>query len=115
MCALVTGVQTCALPISHHNPKRLSRLCTGGMIDALPTRIDWCGLMMVRVTSPACGAFSLKAPIRSRRHARPRYANGYRIDAIGAYRRMFQDRKSAVVGKRVSVRVDIGGGLIIKK
>src|SRR3546814_16668142 len=76
--ALVTGVQTCALPICPNMEKRCkdSAICPAN-ISAL-IRISF---MSGKPIGPACEP----------------------------------DRKSVVLGKRVSVRVDLGGRRIIKK
>src|SRR3546814_15172969 len=78
-CALVTGVQTCALPICRH--RHAQRLGPGDERGArlglvVPGEVDRAGLRA--------------------RQPRP-------------------DRKSVVLGKRVSVRVDLGGRRLIKK
>src|SRR3546814_14808850 len=92
-CALVTGVQTCALPIS----ARLRTvpfgvvmssefLAAGGGVPAVWELFGWrnCSLGGAGAAATARGA--------------------------GA-----RDRKSVVSGKSVSVRVDLGGRRIIKK
>src|SRR3546814_12976131 len=98
-CALVTGVQTCALPIWR---------------DAGGTRGD------THVDAPRrpqdLRAADQRFPLR-------RGAAAVRItDALFARSgggteggRPGRDRKSVVEGKSVSVRVDLGGGRIIKK
>src|SRR3546814_13509614 len=104
-CALVTGVQTCALPI-FPAPGR----CPDGR---------WRRQL----------SLSSEADARWRRHWRGRRRGGrLRIDArrkpVAARspyhpgRRRLQgtrDRKNVVEGKRVSIRVDSGGPLILKK
>src|SRR3546814_19191831 len=94
-CALVTGVQTCALPIS------LGAALLGG---------------------PAVGALVLLAqevldkPLDSVTQLTYHVYGGWdnpqfeKIDSHAA-----EDRKSVVEGKSVSVRVDLGGRRIIKK
>src|SRR3546814_20876459 len=50
--------------------------------------------------------------------SRPRGGEGEadrEFPRVGAVHRAFEDRKSGVEGKSVSVRVDIGGSRIIKK
>src|SRR3546814_14011355 len=101
-CALVTGVQTCALPI-------LSR-----PLDPPPAR----EAAIERVAEPV-------DDITRERQAEPfivdpaqhiayrdehRAEEAERGELVGG-----QDRKSVVEGKRVSVRVDLGGRRIIKK
>src|SRR3546814_11649640 len=91
-CALVTGVQTCALPI-WRRPWR----CPPSSASARRPR--------------ACPA----AP----RGCHPRSAAPSRAGCRGGRRpggcRSTGDRKSVVVGTRVSVRVELGGRRIIKK
>src|SRR3546814_17359034 len=83
-CALVTGVQTCALPISvrlrRTSPRRRHRIKGR---DAHPPAL------------------------------RP-YMRNCRLTASTKNRRRNGDRKSVVKGKSVSVRVDLGGRRIIK-
>src|SRR3546814_5601385 len=86
--ALVTGVQTCALPISS------SRAAC------------WSG-----------GTERGHSPIPARRRARavgdlPRRGAGDRLALLFA---AAGDRKSVVSGKSVSVRVDLGGRRLIKQ
>src|SRR3546814_6478382 len=88
-CALVTGVQTCALPISFANGQRLRP------ITARSTQ--------ARVAKIASSAVGVKSGT----------ANLIRMgDGSVAEQK---DRKSGVEGKSVSVRVDLGGRRIIKK
>src|SRR3546814_14841875 len=88
-CALVTGVQTCALPILASDFPPIVRCC-------FPRRTRR------RTTVPGCPRPSPPvtpcAPIPRDARRRPR-----------------PDRKSVVSGKSVSVRVDLGGRRIIKK
>src|SRR3546814_6405067 len=87
-CALVTGVQTCALPISG-----------AGRLGGRRT-------MTVRPAAQA--AFAFTAPV---------LVVGGRLPRRALYGRDLQqpaDRKSVVKGKNVSVRVDLGGSRNIK-
>src|SRR3546814_7732825 len=84
-CALVTGVQTCALPIS----LALSWLAGVGECGSLVN---------------GAGGRDTKEMMRIRT----------RSDIADAVFRG-KDRKSVVKGKSVSVRVDLGGSSIIKK
>src|SRR3546814_14474046 len=88
MCALVTGVQTCALPIS-----------LDGAVDDVfffsLVRVEGLDRIDVIMTHHA-GAPSRLLPI-----------------LFGE--RAHRERKSVEEGKRVSVRVDLGGSRIIKK
>src|SRR3546814_12984888 len=90
-CALVTGVQTCALPICA--PARA----------AAPRRV---ALGTLRRRGRA------HRPHRQGPRARRRLA-GTRTTAAGGRRR--EDRKSLVQGTSVSVRVDLGGRRLINK
>src|SRR3546814_3692527 len=85
-CALVTGVQTCALPISggYGTIRREQRYGRNSRIDFL-------------LTEPG------------RRDLYVEVKNVHFMRAAGL------DRKSVVSGKSVSVRVDLGGRRIIKK
>src|SRR3546814_20155734 len=87
-CALVTGVQTCALPISSMPP-----------ITVTPT--GW------RAPAPAPVAVASGSTPNTRASA-----------VISTALKRFSapaDRKSVVEGKSVAVRVDLGGRRIIKK
>src|SRR3546814_19219380 len=96
-CALVTGVQTCALPI-----------------------YSCCILIYVPVPRwlPPCRACRIG---QGRRQAYFRRIGRRQSDfPCDALRRVIaldssSDRKSVVSGKSVSVRVDLGGGRIVKK
>src|SRR3546814_18518548 len=96
-CALVTGVQTCALPIS----KRLS--AKGGGDENLPQA----GASKARARSRSAGVSTPSGRVSTR-------ATSIRMPASRA-RSCSRDRKSVVEGKRVSVRVGLGGRRIIKK
>src|SRR3546814_14164128 len=89
-CALVTGVQTCALPI--------------WTIVKAP--------MAPRIAKSR-GGDAASWPLRDGgRRSLETYMNAQRQAAAVA---AAIDRKSVVSGKRVSVRVDLGGRRIIKK
>src|SRR3546814_19728110 len=90
-CALVTGVQTCALPIY--------------------------GAVRRPVRSCAAGAASVCARTgRDRRRMPGTEAGGCDVRSQrGGGGRPLGDRKSVVEGKSVSVRVDLGGRRSIKK
>src|SRR3546814_14607067 len=92
-CALVTGVQTCALPILRRRQRRASAR------SAAPMR--W---------PPNSGS---RSSIRRPPVPRPRRNPRRRTDRPGFSQN--GDRKSVVSGKSVSVRVDLGGRRIIKK
>src|SRR3546814_16970062 len=88
-CALVTGVQTCALPILTE-PHEL-----------------YCAIMCCRCSRSSFMA----AKARCALPAACRSTTNWRQGAISPR----TDRKSVVKGKSVSVSVDLGGGRIIKK
>src|SRR3546814_19231614 len=100
-CALVTGVQTCALPIYHPQTIAAHRL------NDAPLPI-------------ANGA-----PVRMRIERKLGYKHAKYVHAIevvdssagidGGRGGFWQDRKSGGAGKSVAVRVDLGSRRIIKK
>src|SRR3546814_13344394 len=92
-CALVTGVQTCALPI-YHRRRHLSRSSEAWRARTAGRSRRFCVGHLVGVIQA-----------RAWRSALPEE----RAVATDA------DRKSVVKGKSVSVRVDLGGRRIIKK
>src|SRR3546814_10579242 len=94
-CALVTGVQTCALPILR-SIRRARRRATPLAAPRHTRSIAPIG------TSPSGPRCLRRTPLiaRDRRRRAPSRAI---------------DRKRVVEGKSVSVRVDIGGRRIIKK
>src|SRR3546814_19720697 len=98
-CALVTGVQTCALPISadHHLSRRGDVGRDASTRSLSPARAHGAG--------PAGGGGSEAA---RRAGGRARLEMAVHLSRTG-------DRKSVVEGKSVSVRVDLGGRRIIKK
>src|SRR3546814_12683452 len=101
-CALVTGVQTCALPISAPcpcAPARRPQARQGTPGCSAPSRCPCAALL----SGPACCSRS-----RARRRG-PRHGPWCAGIASKA------DRKSVVEGKSGSVRVDHGGRRIIKK
>src|SRR3546814_16946792 len=96
-CALVTGVQTCALPIWAVRTGRSSSPSGGGVeAEGAPS------VAPRRVVAEAVGLEQMRA-IGLNREADP---------IAGAPCR--QARQSGVSGKSVSVRVDLGGRRIIK-
>src|SRR3546814_17361028 len=110
-CALVTGVQTCALPIS------------AGVVRGHPgsgSLLDFRGLFIrhkegfVRLLNrPTSGARAMEtlAPMRP---SSPIFSTRAR-QLHPAWQLRQEDRKSVVEGKSVSVRVDLGGRRINKK
>src|SRR3546814_2945807 len=109
-CALVTGVQTCALPIFGAVSSLATVSAEDGAVVAASGfsypewdvnrgsyRRDWCTVREVEPRVKASAAQGIDG-------------------AIGMRRPLARlDRKSGVWGKGVSVRVDLGGGGIIKK
>src|SRR3546814_10813602 len=84
-CALVTGVQTCSLPISDAVQRRHRRLLAGaaGAGLAVPAQ---------------AGALTMWHDLRQSLR-----------NILRSWRRSDPDRKSVVKGKSVTVRVDLGG------
>src|SRR3546814_7388436 len=102
-CALVTGVQTCALPICDNSVETVSvgdgELVAPEDVQQLVSTLS--ARMTVTDTAPREKFASF--PSGSLRYG------GEEFHAIG------KARKSGGEGKSVSVRVDLGGGRIIKK
>src|SRR3546814_11250083 len=116
-CALVTGVQTCALPILSLNG---DTVC--GMAHVPQDIGD--GIVNIGQAATASGV-SAKM-IRYYEQAgliepTERTASGYRVyeacdvPTLRLIRRTREDRKSVEKGERVSVRVERGGRGLIKK
>src|SRR3546814_5875540 len=99
-CALVTGVQTCALPI--YSPG-MSPLGTGEVRNALGLKTRW--------HSAVPDGPAQMAPIMVAAMA---VATGQARHVLCFRALTERDRKSVVSGKSVSVRVDPGGRRIIK-
>src|SRR3546814_15438839 len=98
-CALVTGVQTCALPILLMCNERLMR-ATRHLAE----------------TDALTGIFGRRAILEQSECAlRSARRNGLAMSVLMIGADHFKDRKSVVVGKSVSVRVDRGGRRIIQK
>src|SRR3546814_20107865 len=98
-CALVTGVQTCALPIFQ-------------LKKVFP--MSWARSRSARRAPPA----SARTPASPHRHTIGRSATARSPRPNGRQRASgwcAADRKSVETGKRVSVSVDLGGRRIIKK
>src|SRR3546814_15395176 len=101
-CALVTGVQTCALPIYRIAPH-----------FGLDAAVD-------RLVGDDLGAVLEQREVDEDARAPDRAALGPDLEqqegaAADAARLGRTDRQSVVWGKSVSVRVDLGGRRIIKK
>src|SRR3546814_1025081 len=94
-CALVTGVQTCALPISNSFRAGQRGAERGGSRRPGVSRGQ--------------GPDGLCTP-----HHEDRKTTRTRLTRRGARQGDHQDRKSVVSGKSVSVRVDLGGRRINK-
>src|SRR3546814_15127528 len=101
MCALVTGVQTCALPISS----------MGGLIGLLLAAQP--NTPIRRLILNDVGPFVPKAALLRLADYVGKDPHFARLDELEAYLR--RDRKSVVKGQRLSVRVDLGGGSATKK
>src|SRR3546814_14089275 len=96
-CALVTGVQTCALPIFG------GVVAAGGLGGAAGVAVHPHSALRHRDLD-ALGVERVLQPLAELAHHRPL------LGWLG-----LEDRKSVVSGKSVSVRVDLGGSRIIKK
>src|SRR3546814_11173685 len=123
-CALVTGVQTCALPISFECGllilpstnlpfAAISRSARTALSSSSWTSLNIIGFPGCRGSAGRQGLYSARRALqpmrrlrRWRGHARP-----LPVPAAGGA----GDRKRVVSGKSVSVRVDHGGRRIIKK
>src|SRR3546814_11895680 len=104
-CALVTGVQTCALPISCAEPGRADRYRAVRTEGRLP-------FLAVRGLSQPVYGHDIQQELVSERSLEGRL----RLGRSGPARLLSrQERKRVVEGKSVSVRVDLGGRRIIKK
>src|SRR3546814_14129299 len=90
MCALVTGVQTCALPIS--------------FVAEAAVDLEY---LLAQTTDHQ----ALEVQLRRNAHVK---RDVQRI-VMGREGLGDRDRKSVVQGKSVSVRVDLGGGRIMRK
>src|SRR3546814_11810290 len=99
-CALVTGVQTCALPISRRHAALPVGPCRGA-----PRR---------RGTENRAGPSGGKS-VRRRPRRPPRALRGGARSRRARCRARTGDRKSVVEGQSVSVRVDLGGRRILQK
>src|SRR3546814_20494793 len=128
MCALVTGVQTCALPISEILPDLYARgirpdLLTDQTSAHDPVNgylpIGWSVADWVerRESDPESVAKAAKASMAVHVRAMLDFQAGGCRRPIPATTsaRWRRDRKSVVQGKSVSVRVDLGGRRILNK
>src|SRR3546814_11617505 len=111
MCALVTGVQTCALPILRFHPVEilLSMGIKIGVVAALGPPAA--AVLVFEVLLNATSMFNhanLPLPLGLDRVLRW-------LVVTPDMHRAHPDRKSVVSGQSVSVRVDLGGRLSIKK
>src|SRR3546814_16117224 len=117
-CALVTGVQTCALPIS------LSRQAHVTAVDAAGNAMEALQQAANRFQRPVTARHRdlFRAPLDMKELQPfdavvvdpPRDGARAQVEMI-ARSAVPRDRKRAGWGKRVSVRVDLGGGRTIKK
>src|SRR3546814_12954524 len=103
-CALVTGVQTCALPIS------VMTLVSFNFVENYVTTLGIGNVETVLLrangaANPPVETILLRGGVV-----------GFQLQALRAsIFTIGPDRKSVVVGKSVSVRVDLGGRRILKK
>src|SRR3546814_10976111 len=116
-CALVTGVQTCALPISLFQkaldgtpfPKLLAAKGVLPGIKVDKGAKDLPGAPGETITE---GLDGLRERLVKYREAGARLAKWRAVNTIG---NGLPDRQRVVEGKRMSVRVDFGGRRILKK
>src|SRR3546814_7698251 len=114
MCALATGVQTCALPILplHESAANLQFESRRGYVLLILAFVVAALLVTAWLRHSRFGAY-LQAVRDNEDAARAIGVNPFRIK-LGAIT-LSGNRKSGGEGKRVSVRVDFGGGRLIKK
>src|SRR3546814_14216105 len=98
VCALVTGVQTCALPISFGPPFHLRERFNSPINPSLAGR---------RPSSIRRPVDHFQHGARASSTRRATRARG--VPTLASTRNLPHDRKSVVKGKAVSVRVDLGG------
>src|SRR3546814_14625493 len=104
-CALVTGVQTCALPISTTTASRPG--WSGPMARQRMSRFPELFLAAILVAAPLACASAGKLGLG--REATPQEIKAWDIGVRP------EDRKSDAEGKTVSERLEFGGRRIIKK
>src|SRR3546814_12396750 len=104
-CALVTGVQTCALPISS-----VARAVQGS--DAV---INLAGAFGDMQAVQADGAGHVAAAAKAAGASAPVHVPAIGADPASAPASGRRDRNSGVEGKSVSGRVALGGARILKK
>src|SRR3546814_17862077 len=124
MCAIVTGVQTCALPIGREHalawklaqssrvdevlvaPGNAGTATEGKCRNADVAATDIDGLLaLARDEGVALTVVGPEGPLVAG------IVDRFRAEGL----RLFGHRKSVVSGKRVSVRLDLGGRRVIKK
>src|SRR3546814_13984752 len=103
-CALVTGVQTCAPPICSVCTLQLGCMKSESLVIADQHAAVNTFPGLVHTARHTMGVGSTRSRCANRKEA----ADHGRVSDWG-------DRKSVVSGKRVSVRVDLGGRRNIKK
>src|SRR3546814_1033477 len=108
-CALVTGVQTCALPIYGVE-------IYADTVYSYPEDKSPAGVAAARSTLARLAVDALEQRVGAKLAAAHRAKLEVDIDEIFANQSAaVVDRKSVVSGKSVSVRVDLGGRRILKK
>src|SRR3546814_17918264 len=106
-CALVTGVQTCALPIYYGGQGGLGDVIfapgqSGPTLDGRVIYLSWAEAGEGDTRGAAVGKGTLSCQTDTE-------------CSLQNLKVIWRDRKSVVSGKRVSVRVNSGGRPIIKK
>src|SRR3546814_15069958 len=119
ICALVTGVQTCALPISYPLLKKygfsaLVFLVTSWMGDGPPRNSLGQGELPQTPSHGECARLVGQGQTDA---VALRWSEvlAMRDSGVMEFHSHPQNRKAAVTGKRVSVRLDFGGGRNITK
>src|SRR3546814_12450943 len=119
-CALVTGVQTCALPISPGHSSPGSSTCASSTASR---RLDQALEKAWNVCQPSPGVTSASRSLKSLEKRlgedscslrAAKYAKWHNLSLFSTLcsssSSPLSDRKSVVKGKSVSVRLDLGGG-----
>src|SRR3546814_15907555 len=109
MCALVTGVQTCALPISLRiGDGGASGTLAGDIANNGALECDRSGTLTIAGEISGAGSVDQLGSVTTILTTNNSYTGGTTI-------RAGTERKSLVEGNSVSVRVDLGGRRILKK
>src|SRR3546814_12168460 len=110
-CALVTGVQTCALPIFARSTRSSVAITSLNVKTSL--LLSARRSVRLPISSRVFTAFAATPSTKHLRALASQVAIASLVMPASGLPR--QDRKSDGQGKRVYVRVDLGGGRIVKK